>query len=372
MSDSATPAPPDPVSLASLNSLRLDAWALSVRSLKTTSELAGLTQQLKDKPRLILGGGSNVVLVAPRDAPLQAHLIHNQLAGIVRLDPQGDRIRLRVAAGESWHRLVMWTLSQGWGGLENLALIPGTVGAAPIQNIGAYGVEVCDRIETVHAWDFEAEDHVSFAREDCGFGYRSSRFKDTEQQGPWDQPRYLITGVDFQLWPSGRTPLEIGYAGLSDCLTGQQDLTPLAVAHAVMSLRRSKLPDPDELGNVGSFFENPLVPTPYAEALAKGLPELPRYAAEDDQTKVSAAWLIDSLGFRGQRRGDVGVYDRHALVLVNHGQARGQEVIDLAREIQLRVMARYGIWLMPEPQVLPPSAVDRRKTGRSGVEADAT
>lgn len=370
MSVSPTPPRPEAVSLQGLNSLGLPAWAADLVELRKTSELVELSQRLKNRPRFILGGGSNIVLATSPDEPLAATVIHNQLQGIVRLPAEPGRVRLRVAAGESWHRLVMWTLSQGWGGLENLALIPGTVGAAPIQNIGAYGLEVSDRIDTVHAWDFEKEDHVAFPREACSFAYRWSQFKDPTVQGPWDQPRYLITGIDLSLWPASQSPRILSYAGLAERLQGDDasSPSPLAIAHAVMSLRRSKLPDPEDLGNVGSFFQNPVVPTAYADALRARNTDMPSFPATAGQTKLSAGWLIDSLGFRGQRRGDAGVFDRHALVLVNHGTAKAEEMLALAREIQRGVMARYGVWLTPEPQVVPPAAASRRNTGRSGEE----
>jgi UDP-N-acetylmuramate dehydrogenase len=250
----------------------------------------------------------------------------------------------------------MWTLSQGLGGLENLALIPGTVGAAPIQNIGAYGVELADRIEAVHAWDFSQRDHVMFARDDCRFGYRHSIFKEPTIQGPWNAPRFLVTAVDFCLWPAVRSPVLTDYAGLADRLQHmgiKSRPQPLQVAHAVISLRRQKLPDPEDLANVGSFFKNPVVPRGMADALKAQYPELPVYSHAEGN-KLSAGWLIEAAGLKGARRGDAGVFDQHALVLVNHGAASGHEILGLARDIQQAVMSRFGVWLETEPQILPP------------------
>lgn len=288
--------------------------------------------------------------------PLDAVIVLNRLSGIVRLSERDGLVRLRCAGGESWHAFVMWTLSQGFGGLENLALIPGTVGAAPVQNIGAYGLELADRIDAVHAWDFQSQNHVVFAREDCAFRYRHSIFKEDPVQGPWHAPRFMITAVDFALWHQHKSPLIIDYAGLAQRLgeMGIRDRPkPIQVAHAVISLRREKLPDPDELGNVGSFFKNPVVSESLAEAIHSTHPEMPIYA-HGDAKKISAGWLIEAVGLKGIRRGQAGVYDRHALVLVNHAKATGQDILGLAREIQQAVMNRFGIWLEPEPQILPP------------------
>lgn len=344
------------ISLTALNTLRLPAYAESLVALRQSSGLLAISESLGDRPRVILGGGSNLVLQGSADHPLDAVVLHNQLRGIVRLPEQDGLTRIRCAGGESWHAFVMWTLAQGLGGLENLALIPGSVGAAPIQNIGAYGVELADRIEAVHAWDFASRDHVMFARDDCRFGYRHSLFKEPEVQGPWNAPRFLVTAVDFSLWPAARSPLFTGYAGLSERL-GQMGIQgrprPLQIAHAVISLRREKLPDPEDLANAGSFFKNPVVPEGLASALKAQHPGLPVYSQADGM-KLSAGWLIEAAGLKGARKGGAGVYDRHALVLVNHGTASGHELLGLARDIQQAVMSRFGVWLETEPQILPP------------------
>jgi len=325
-------------------------------AVRTSSGLLGLSESLGDRPRVILGGGSNVVLQGSSEHPLDAVVVHNQLRGIVRLPERDGFSRIRCAGGESWHAFVMWTLSQGLGGLENLALIPGTVGAAPIQNIGAYGVELADRIEAVHAWDFSSRDHVMFERSHCRFGYRHSLFKEPEVQGPWNAPRFLVTAVDFCLWPAARTPLVVDYAGLSDRLTAMGidgRPLPLQIAHAVISLRREKLPDPEDLGNVGSFFKNPVVPEAMARVLKAQHPHLPVYSHSEGK-KLSAGWLIEAAGLKGARRGEAGVYAHHALVLINHGYAAGHDILGLARDIQQAVMSRFGVWLEAEPQILPP------------------
>lgn len=344
------------ISLADLNTLHLAAFARSLVSLERSADLLAISESLGSRPRVILGGGSNLVLQSNHDQPFEEVVLHNRLRGIVRLPEKEGFVRIRCAGGESWHAFVMWTLSQGLGGLENLALIPGTVGAAPIQNIGAYGVELAERVEAVHAWDFTSRDHVVFPRESCRFDYRHSVFKEPTMQGPWNAPRFLITAVDFCLWPSTRAPQVVNYAGLSGRLAqmGIADRPqPLQIAHAVISLRREKLPDPEELGNVGSFFKNPVVPEGLAVALRSQHPDMPVYPHATGK-KLSAGWLIESAGLKGARRGEAGVYARHALVLVNHGKATGHDILGLARDIQQAVMSRFGVWLEPEPQILPP------------------
>lgn len=340
--------------------LRLPFFARDVVDLNRSTDLLEISERLGKGARFILGGGSNLVVRSSPESPLPVTVIRNRLTGIVRLSSEQHEVRIRCAAGESWHSFVMWTLSQGLAGLENLALIPGTVGAAPIQNIGAYGVEVADRIDTVHAWDFEKQDHVTFSSKDCGFSYRWSRFKDADQQGPWDMPRFLITGVDFRLWQAGHAPVVAHYAGVRERVESMghtvddgDGLTAHRIAHAVMSLRREKLPDPDELPNAGSFFQNPEVPNAFAQSLKAKHPAAPVFAS-GTASKLSAGWLIDQCGLRGFRVGDAGVSERHALVLVNHGGANANDLLEVARTIQREVMGRFGVWLEPEPILVPP------------------
>ncbi len=351
-----TPQTTEPFSLKGHNSLGLEAFANRCIRLSNSASLYGLSQQLTESPRCILGHGTNLVIQGSASSPLQATVILNELKGIVRLPEQADaRPRIRCAAGESWHAFVMWTLAQGYGGLENLALIPGTVGAAPVQNIGAYGVEVAELIDSVHVWDFHQRDHVVFDRSDCSFGYRHSLFKDSNIQGPWDAPRYLITAVDFRLWSGNKTPLRLAYAGIEARLASLGiDHAPNAyqVAHAVMSLRREKLPDPEQEPNVGSFFKNPAVPKAFAQSLLAKYPGLPCYEA-GDQSKLSAAWLIEAAGLKGWGLDQAGVSQRHALVLVNRGGATAQDIRTVCQTIQKKVMGQFGVWLEPEPLFWP-------------------
>ncbi|MFM7285128.1 MAG: UDP-N-acetylmuramate dehydrogenase [Betaproteobacteria bacterium] len=337
------------MNLSQHNTLRLPARADRVIQVDSIQALPEITAALGQAPRCILGAGSNVVLHAPLAATvLLARIMGRQIT---------EDGRLTAGAGEDWHGLVMWSLGQGFAGLVNLALIPGTTGAAPVQNIGAYGVELSDRITAVTAWDFQDKKLVRLSASDCGFSYRHSIFRDPAIQGPWDQPRYLITEIELQLRPMANTQVEINYADLKSAFAHQaQPPSAREVADAVIAIRRRKLPDPNDIGNVGSFFKNPMVSQLQAKNLSLLHPDLPQYpvdASHHDQCKISAAWLIERCGFKGARRGDVGVHDGHALVLVNHGGGTGREILALAHEIQQAVVAKFGIFLEPEPIFLP-------------------
>ena len=293
-------------------------------------------------PVQVLGGGSNVLIVDDLDALV----LLPQLRGIEWLGAAGGRVHVRAAAGENWHAFVATTLAAGAFGLENLALIPGHVGAAPIQNIGAYGVELERFVVAVEALDQRTGRACRIEARDCGFAYRDSLFKRAEGA------HLLITAVEFALLP--RPELVLGYAGVTEELAarGVSEPTPLAVFDAVVAIRRHKLPDPAVLGNAGSFFKNPLVPSAVAKALKQRHPALPVYPAGEDSGKLAAGWLIDACGWRGHREGDAGVHQQHALVLVNYGRARGADILRLARRIQADVEARFGVELEIEPRIL--------------------
>jgi UDP-N-acetylmuramate dehydrogenase len=301
---------------------------------------------------LILGGGSNLLIV---EGPALALTLDTRAIRV--LDSHDDRAIVRAEAGVEWHHFVVWTLEQGYAGLENLALIPGDVGAAPIQNIGAYGVEVGERIRAVEVFERATGVFHRFDTAACTFAYRDSVFKR-------DLDRYLIVAVEFEL-PLARAlsaaALKIDYAGIRE----EMGLAPDArsgydardVADAVIRLRRRKLPDPAVVGNAGSFFKNPIVPVAQAETLLAAHPQLPVFRGDSDATrKLSAAWLIDACGWKGRRAdtgsGDAGVSDKHALVLVNHGRATGAELLALAREIAADVHARFGVAIEPEPRIV--------------------
>ena len=300
---------------------------------------------LRDGPVLVLGGGSNLLFAGDPEGAVLA--LGSQKIEIVKDD--GERAVMRADAGVDWHALVLWTLGHGLAGLENLALIPGTVGAAPIQNIGAYGVEVRDTVHAVEAFERDSGHLRRLDRDACAFGYRDSVFK--------RQPdRYIVTAVEFALSHTPQSKLD--YAGLSEELLAmgidaQSGVRPSQVAEAVCRVRRRKLPDPAVLGNAGSFFKNPIVPRPQADALKQANPALPVFSGADDgMHKLSAAWLIDACGWKGHRDGDAGVADSHALVLVNHGNATGAQLLALARRIAASVQERFGVALQPEPRII--------------------
>ncbi len=298
---------------------------------------------LRDASTLVLGGGSNLLFAG--DPPGAVLALDTRRIDMVEDD--GTRAIVRADAGVGWHDFVLWTLGHGLAGLENLALIPGTVGAAPIQNIGAYGVEACEHVHAVEAFDRNSGGFVRLAAADCAFAYRDSLFKHLPD-------RYVVTAVEFSL--SRTFQPRLGYAGIEDELRAMGiDGSPRAaqVAEAVIRIRRRKLPDPAVVGNAGSFFKNPIVPAAQAEALLAANPAMPVFRAADaGSRKLSAAWLIDQCGWKGHRDGDAGVSADHALVLVNHGAATGPELLALARRIAESVQARFGVAIEPEPRIV--------------------
>ncbi|MFL6593768.1 MAG: UDP-N-acetylmuramate dehydrogenase [Luteimonas sp.] len=300
---------------------------------------------LRDGPVLVLGGGSNLLFAG--DPPGAVLSLGAQSIAIV--DDHHERTIVRTDAGVEWHAFVLWTLGHGLSGLENLALIPGTVGAAPIQNIGAYGVEVRERVHRVEAFDRATGQAVRLDAIACDFAYRDSVFKR-------DPERYVVTAVEFALARTAQ--LRLDYAGLADELRAMgidPASTPRSsqVAEAVCRIRRRKLPDPAVLGNAGSFFKNPIVPSPIAAELQRAHPEFPMFrTANESERKLSAAWMIDACGWKGHREGDAGVAASHALVLVNHGSASGAQLLELARRIAASVHERFGVMLEPEPRII--------------------
>ena len=326
--------------LTSRNSFGIRAAARRLVDVHDIDALSEALAMFDGAAPLMLGGGSNVLFVGDADDVLT---ISDARRAVVSDD--GDRVVVRAAAGADWHGFVLWTLAQTLGGLENLALIPGTVGAAPIQNIGAYGVEVGERVVAVDAYDLQTRTAVRLDAAACRFGYRDSVFK--------QQPdRWIVTAVEFALHRFAEPRLD--YAGLRDALAarGITSPRPLDVADAVMDIRRSKLPDPAVIGNAGSFFKNPVVPAAQAAALVAAHAGIPVFAVDPGLRKLSAAWLIDRCGWKGHRDGDAGVAPGHALVLVNHGRAEGAELLALARRIAASVRLRFGVDLEPEPRIV--------------------
>lgn len=311
-------------------------------SIQRLTELLQLADQQKIVRRMILGGGSNVLFTGNFDGLI----LRNRIGGIEVVGQDQDSIFVKVGAGENWHSFVDYCIKQNWAGVENLSLIPGSVGAAPIQNIGAYGVEVCQIIHSLQALDRRDHTLRTFAGDECRFGYRDSIFKRGSRE------RYVIINVTFRLH---RQPcFNISYAPLQQELErmNPDKLSLQVVAQAVINIRSSKLPDPRQIGNAGSFFKNPILPTHQWAELKSAHPNIPSYPAGAAQTKVAAGWLIEQAGWKGWRHGDAGCYPKQALVLVNYGQARGQEILDLATQIIASVRAKFGITLEPEVNII--------------------
>jgi len=298
-------------------------------------------------PRFVLGGGSNIVLTGD----VKPLVLKVEIAGRRVVQDAAKVTVVEAGAGENWHDFVRWTLDQGYPGLENMALIPGTVGASPVQNVGAYGVELQDRFESLDAIDLHTGKTFTLNAAQCGFGYRDSVFKHASQ--PLGLAgRALITRVRFAL-PKPWRPV-LGYADLDKKMaqTGVTQPTPQQIFDWVCEIRRAKLPDPARLGNAGSFFKNPTVSAEQCEDIIAREPRIVHYHLADGSVKLAAGWLIEACGWKGKTVGQAGVYDRQALVLVNHGGATGGEVMTLARAIQTSVYERFGLRLEPEPVVV--------------------
>jgi len=330
--------------LRSLNTFGIAAKAQAYLRVGSAELLREVRRQpaLAALPRLILGGGSNIVFAND----FAGLVLHMATAGIQIVGQDDDATYVRAAAGENWHGLVRWTLAQGLGGLENLSLIPGSVGAAPIQNIGAYGVELKDRFHMLTAFDFDSGEMLHLDRDACAFGYRDSVFKHALRD------RAVILDVTFAL-PRRWQP-ELRYADVAQELAGRGFDAPTAqqVSEAVIAIRTRKLPDPALVGNAGSFFKNPVVPAALREALLAQHPQLVSYAQPDGSFKLAAGWLIDQCGWKGKTLGQAGVYEKQALVLVNHGGAAGADVLRLAQAIQADVQKRFSVFLEPEPIIV--------------------
>ncbi len=329
------------VSLQAFNTFDLPARArhyLRVTSADQLDQL-GADARIQGVPRFVLGGGSNVLLT--RD--VEALVLHMAIGGKEILGEHEDKVLVRAGAGENWHGFVEYTLANGLGGMENLSLIPGTVGAAPIQNIGAYGLEIKDVFHALTVFDLDSGERRSMTRADCRFGYRDSIFKQAAGAN------LVVLDVTFAL-PRNWEP-NLRYAELAQALAaaGLDTPTPRQVSDTVVAIRRRKLPDPAEIGNAGSFFKNPVVTADACRALLERFPQLVHHAQAEGSEKLAAGWLIDQCGWKGRQMGAAGVYPKQALVLVNNGGATGEEVLALARAIQRDVQEKFGVALEPEP-----------------------
>jgi UDP-N-acetylmuramate dehydrogenase len=295
-------------------------------------------KEFESIPKLILGGGSNILLYEV----FNGLVIKMSLSGI---NDCGNGI-IKVAAGEKWHDFVLWTIDNGYNGLENLSLIPGSTGAAPMQNIGAYGVEIQDCFLELEAFHIYNNELLTFSKQDCHFGYRESIFKRSEKDN------YIIISVTFQLKNDGLLNLE--YGAINEVLAKRciSSPTPKDVSDAVISIRKSKLPDPIKIGNSGSFFKNPVISMTLFNSIKERWYDIPSYPAKHDFVKVPAGWLIEKAGWKGRRFSECGVHDNQALVLVNHGSATGQEIYKLAKMIQFSIFELFEINLQIEVNII--------------------
>lgn len=294
----------------------------------------------QDLPLMILGGGSNVLLTKD----YEGYMLHSTIKGIEIIDETDNFVKIRVGAGEDWDEFVNYCVDHNWGGIENLSLIPGNVGTSPIQNIGAYGVEVKDVITEVETVEIESLKLFTIKNEECKFGYRDSIFK-RELKG-----KHIVNYVIFKL--NKQAVFKIEYGNLKEELKKYNQVNLKNIRQAVVSIRESKLPNPEEIGNSGSFFKNPVINKNQAKELKVQYSEIPMYNQENGMVKIPAAWLIENAGWKGKRLGDAGVHDKQALVLVNYGGATGLEILHLAQEIQKSVKEKFSVHIEMEVNIV--------------------
>lgn len=329
-------------SLKSYNTFGIDVKARQFVTISTTQQLREVLRQ-NNAQLFVLSGGSNMLLTKDIDALV----LYLNTKGVEVVNEDDNFVWIQAQAGEIWHDFVLHTLSKNLGGLENLSLIPGKVGSSPIQNIGAYGVEIKDTFHSLEALNLENLEIETFYKSDCKFGYRESIFKNELKD------KYIITSVTFQLKKFPHT-LHTTYGAIQQELDAMSIKNPTIkdVSDAVISIRQSKLPDPKEIGNSGSFFKNPIINKNLYLQLLEKTPEMPHYPVNETQVKVPAGWLIEQSGLKGFRKGDAGIHTKQALVLVNYGTATGQELIDLANFVQQTVFEKFGIMITPEVNII--------------------
>jgi len=331
------------ISLKPYNTFGIDVKARNFVEVTSVEELREVLKNTYASELFILGGGSNMLLTKD----VQKTVVYINLKGIEILENNENDVLVKAMAGENWHEFVLYCIDHSFGGLENLSLIPGKVGTAPIQNIGAYGVELKDSFESCTALDIQTLQLKTFTKEECHFGYRDSIFKN-EGKG-----KYIITSVSFRLSKNNHK-LNTTYGSIDQFLEDKGVKTPTIanVSEAVISIRQSKLPNPKELGNSGSFFKNPVVSKEVLQKLQQQYPEIPFYEVDGQQVKIPAGWLIDRAGLKGYREGDAGVHTRQALVLVNYGNAKGLDILQLAEKIQQKIWDMFGIEISPEVNII--------------------
>lgn len=330
-------------SLKNYNTFGIDAKAKYFCEINSVSELSQALQLTNYPKKFFISGGSNMLITQDIDALV----LHINIKGIEIISEDENQVLIKAKAGENWHQLILWTLERNYGGLENMSLIPGNTGTAPIQNIGAYGVELKDTFESCEAMHIATQALRTFTKNDCQFGYRDSYFKN-EGYG-----QYVITSVNFRLSKKNHV-LNTSYGAIEMELEKQNIKQPNIkdISNAVIAIRQSKLPDPAELGNSGSFFKNPVVSKQQFVIFSEEYPEAPYYKVSDDTYKIPAGWLIEQCGFKGKRFGDAGVHKNQALVLVNHGNATGAEILELAYTIIDSVEERFDLKITPEVNII--------------------
>lgn len=332
------------VSLLPYNTFKIDVNAQYLMRVESLDELEDiyLSSQYKGLPKLVIGSGSNILFTGNQ----RKAIIQMGIEGIEQIKENQQHIWIKVGAGVLWHQFVMWCVQNNYGGVENLSLIPGTVGAAPMQNIGAYGVELKDVFESLQAFDIKSGELVTFLKTDCKFDYRNSVFKGELKE------QYVIISVTFKLDKKPR--LSVDYGAIKETLSemGVTELNIKAVSKAIIHIRQTKLPDPVMIGNAGSFFKNPIIEKQHFEALQEVFPKIPHFPVSEDEVKIPAGWLIENAGWKGKKVGAVGVHEKQALVLVNYGGGKGAEVLKLSKMIQKSIQMNYGIALQTEVNIL--------------------
>ncbi|MBW2936589.1 UDP-N-acetylmuramate dehydrogenase [Aureisphaera sp. CAU 1614] len=330
-------------SLKNFNTFGIDCQASFFVSVSSVKDLKSILSSEKNKPFFVLGGGSNILLTKD----IEAMVLHINLKGISVISENDFEIIIEAQGGENWHDFVHYCIGHNWGGIENLSLIPGNVGTAPIQNIGAYGVELKDVFESCQTIHKTTLKEKTFTLEECQFGYRDSIFKNAEKGN------YIITSVQFRLTKKNHK-LKTSYGAIQQELEKRNVEKPTiqAISEAVIAIRESKLPNPKVLGNSGSFFKNPVISLADFNQFRHNFPEAPFYEVSSTEFKIPAGWLIEKAGFKGQRFGDAGVHKNQALVLVNYGNAQGAEIWELAIKIQEKVKDLFGIYIEPEVTVI--------------------
>ncbi len=329
-------------SLKPYNTFGFDVTAEELIEFNSEEDLMAILKKNESNYKLVLGGGSNVCLTKN----IEGLVLLNKIKGVEITHQDEEKVTIAFGAGENWHEMVLWSIDNGFGGLENLSLIPGNMGTAPMQNIGAYGVEIKDIFQSLEAIDIKSLKKRTFTNSECQFGYRESVFKTTLKN------QYIITKVSFTLSVRNHQ-IKADYGDIQTVLKERCITTPSIkdISEAVITIRQSKLPDPKKLGNSGSFFKNPVISKEHFEAVKLNHPNIVAYPF-GDEIKVSAGWLIDQAGWKGYQEGHVGVHRKQALVLVHYGGGTGSEIIDLAHKIIKDIKDKYSITLVPEVNIL--------------------